>query len=547
MSKSAAPSNTHRALGWNCDIVCAKNNIFGGYYQHLDLLTVADVVHDLDLCFSPPGHGDDGGDGSQWRRALIPETESRDANGLVLHLDEQDNTTKIPTPDPGSRTRYRYVLHERACTRHREKHSLQDSCLRLAPQPRRRRDPRYLQIGKSDTSDPKLALIAPRRGDVARKRIRTGSGSLSRSPSNSPSPERSPSPYKDGQDEAQEAVIPTAIIDSQTGKEYINNFRSDVISINSPAQCVVTGKGGYWCTGSPVGPGIQAAHIVPATHWSRFPLDDQQGIADTNNPENLKDAWYGTYDPANGLLMASHLHQCFDQRLFSIHPDTGIIRVFLPYSLLLEYHGKHAHLAPGVSKRALRFHYDMCCIENFGAKIPLPPSPVPLSIRSDAATKLPVNTSKPIPGDPNKTQNQSTAAARMPAATPAPKDTQHGAADTGADPPASDSDDAAGSEELDSTKLPPSPPSSCRMSKQDDPQRQFRLWRVGELILSDFRKAEWYQNQGWLVVNIDGEDEDKQQEESCVGQTSYTEDCNLVENLNRGRLRKRKRLTPDEF
>lgn len=131
MSKSAAPSNTHRALGWNCDIVCAKNNIFGGYYQHLDLLTVADVVHDLDLCFSPPGHGDDGGDGSQWRRALIPETESRDANGLVLHLDEQDNTTKIPTPDPGSRTRYRYVLHERACTRHREKHSLQGDLISM--------------------------------------------------------------------------------------------------------------------------------------------------------------------------------------------------------------------------------------------------------------------------------------------------------------------------------------------------------------------------------------------------------------------------------
>ncbi|TLD03619.1 uncharacterized protein PgNI_11644 [Pyricularia grisea] len=113
--------------------------------------------------------------------------------------------------------------------------------------------------------------------------------------------------------------------------------------------------------------------------------------------------------PSNGLLIASHLHQCFDQRLFSIHPDTDIIRVFMPYSLLMQYHGRPAALPPGLSRRALRLQYDMCCIENFGAMYPMPSAPAPIiSIRSNAA-KLPVSSSFAVSGDLDKVQNHSTA------------------------------------------------------------------------------------------------------------------------------------------
>lgn len=161
------------------------------------------------------------------------------------------------------------------------------------------------------------------------------------------------------------------------------------------------------------------------------------------------------------------------------------------------------------------------CIENLGAKIPLPPSRSPLSIRFEAVTKFPVNIFTIIPGDVCQTQSQLIVAVQMFAATPAQKDTFYAVAGTIADPPASDNDDAEGFKELQSTKLPPSFYSFCRMSKQDDdPQHQSRLWQVGKLIMFDFWEAEWYQNQGWIVVNISGEDEDKQQEESCVGQTT---------------------------
>ncbi|KAJ4175597.1 hypothetical protein NW755_014845 [Fusarium falciforme] len=60
----------------------------------------------------------------------------------------------------------------------------------------------------------------------------------------------------------------------------------------------------------------------------------------------------------------------FDTRLFRIHPKTLRIRVFIPYDVLLEYHGRIAKVPRSVDRAALRHHYEMCCIENMAAKMP---------------------------------------------------------------------------------------------------------------------------------------------------------------------------------
>lgn len=83
-----------RQTGWNVQLICAKNNIFAGFYQYQDLLTIADVVHDLKLCFSRDNPADDD-DSERWRRVLLPDVE---ADRPLLFLDESDKTTKIPTP-----------------------------------------------------------------------------------------------------------------------------------------------------------------------------------------------------------------------------------------------------------------------------------------------------------------------------------------------------------------------------------------------------------------------------------------------------------------
>lgn len=85
----------------------------------------------------------------------------------------------------------------------------------------------------------------------------------------------------------------------------------------------------------------------------------------------LREAWDRTWSAKNGILLLSHLHELFDARLFSIHPDTLRIRVFVPYDVISDYHGSIARLPSSVDRRALRHHYEMCCIENMAAEMPL--------------------------------------------------------------------------------------------------------------------------------------------------------------------------------
>lgn len=62
--------------------------------------------------------------------------------------------------------------------------------------------------------------------------------------------------------------------------------------------------------------------------------------------------------------MLSHLHKCFDARLISIHPETHLIRAFVNYDVITDFHGKKANMSRNIDQRALQHHWEMCCLEN---------------------------------------------------------------------------------------------------------------------------------------------------------------------------------------
>lgn len=145
-------------------------------------------------------------------------------------------------------------------------------------------------------------------------------------------------------------------------------FRTSCLAASTT--CAVTGKGRSWYFNPSVGPAVQACHIVPQQQYHVYPIPTSLPES-RQSPRRLRQAWDCTWSLENGILLLSHLHELFDARLFSIHPDTLQIRVFMPYDVLLDYHGSIAHLSWNVDRRALRHHYEMCCIENMAAKMPL--------------------------------------------------------------------------------------------------------------------------------------------------------------------------------
>lgn len=154
-------------------------------------------------------------------------------------------------------------------------------------------------------------------------------------------------------------------------RQTIAAFRSSCLV--AARQCAVSGKGQSWCNSPAAGPALQACHIIPQEHYHLYPDVDTED--DDNNVEyglrRLRTAWQRTWSADNSILLLSHLHELFDARLFSIHPDTFQVRAFVPYDVVCEYHGRKARLPVGVDRAALRHHYEMCCIENMGAKMPL--------------------------------------------------------------------------------------------------------------------------------------------------------------------------------
>lgn len=95
-------------------------------------------------------------------------------------------------------------------------------------------------------------------------------------------------------------------------------------------------------------------------------------------------------------MMMGHIRRCFDSRLISIHPTKHMVRSFVPYDLLMGYHGRKVNIPQSVDQPALQHHWDMCCLEN----VPLWSLPTSKAKLSNIAELLgpAVNTSR---GDPS--------------------------------------------------------------------------------------------------------------------------------------------------
>ncbi|KAM0415852.1 hypothetical protein ACHAPT_013163 [Fusarium lateritium] len=162
-------------------------------------------------------------------------------------------------------------------------------------------------------------------------------------------------------------------IDYDEAKKVMDNFPSSCL-VNASC-CAVSGLGESWCVSPTIGPALQACHIVPQQHYHLYPGIDacSTDCDDEESARRIQQAWSQTWNAKNGILLMSHLHQLFDARLFSIHPETLRIRAFVSYNVILPYHGQEARLPDdgGVDLEALRHHYEMSSIENMAAEMPL--------------------------------------------------------------------------------------------------------------------------------------------------------------------------------
>lgn len=260
--------------------------------------------------------------------------------------------------------------------------SLSGPCYRPAEIPQRRSDPRYLAIGEELTHGG-VCVTAPLRSTRSRKRPCGCSITLSHSRDSS----RAATP-SDPESEVS-ADVPLAVIQPEVARPLIDKFRLNVLSGADRSGCAISGKGKAWLNGLP-GVGVEAAHVVPQRQWAVYPVNEG-GIARVEVEVQLEAAWRRTWmqvlvafpatglygnapsdismerRSSNGLPLLSHLHQCFDARLISIHPRTKRVRAFVAYDVLTEYHGHDAFLPLDIDERVLEHHYDMCCIENLVA------------------------------------------------------------------------------------------------------------------------------------------------------------------------------------
>ncbi|KAL2282144.1 hypothetical protein FJTKL_11185 [Diaporthe vaccinii] len=466
---------SQRVVGWNVRIVLKSGiaSCLGGFYQQDDFLTVGDVRRELDLCFRLD-------EGEYRLPALIPTGKP----GVLLLLDKYDPTA-FPTPPTNQQAEYYYVTHKPDCQTPRAEHSLASTCIQQTTRPPLRYDARYLPIGKA-CDDPLIKLV-PMRG---KKRPRTTSQSPCRS--------RSPTKGGDGDGVADDDEFPETLISKEEAAPIMSDFRQNVIGIGN-SRCAVSGKGGAWWAGNGIGPAVQAAHIVPQIHWNVYP-DTEQGIAPLADTSALREAWIQTWDMSNGILLAATIHQCFDARILSINPDTSRIRAFMPYDVITEYHGKKADLPRGLDIRALRHHYDMCCIENMAAQ-KQPGLGLSTVARNKATTMNPVTQSRPdIPGDP------------------AEKDQVRGE---------ERDHDATSSHDQGSAKAPERSSVDQLLSPPPSERGQKTTWRCGGVRLTDARRVQQLREDGWLVYEEEGD---------LTDQSSYFED----EEEERGRPRKRR-------
>ncbi|KAM3509776.1 hypothetical protein MY11210_006179 [Beauveria gryllotalpidicola] len=376
---SSAVTAPMRAAGWNVRLTigtCEAPHEFAGVYQNprAPTLTFADICAELALCFElPAGQGDaqENSENRPWTNVAFALTDIADDADDADDADMTEYPTfitcesldkTVPGLSSPSMRKPRSVTYH--IVRHRPcslaaglliKDHLQAQCAHYISEPRRFHHPSYLPYNKTH-SDPRLSVTPLRRKLKAR----------SQSP-----PKRSAGQPDDSEDDNYTNMLAPASleIDMDSAKKQVSYFRMACIA--QATCCAVSGDGEPWSSIQPIGPGVQACHIVPQQHFHLYPMNDDNGDGTLDDSaRRLCQAWHMTWSADNGILLMKHLHDFFDSRLFSIHPTTLRIRIFVPYKALEPYHGQKAQVARSVDRRALRHHYDMCCIENMAAKRP---------------------------------------------------------------------------------------------------------------------------------------------------------------------------------
>ncbi|KAM0247354.1 hypothetical protein ACHAQJ_009889 [Trichoderma viride] len=333
-----------------------------------------DAVDEMRLCFDIPGDRDeDSWDSRSFGFAGFVNLPPSEASASPAAFPDLDQPITLPPPAPSTDpeehliVRFHLIRH-RSCDLSSSAllaSHLRAGCARHIPLPIRRRDSRYLPP-KEPSHDARFTRLPLRRRTMARR----GSQSPSKhSASGSTSPTTSQLPVNEEEDFANIVAPPDIDIAADDARQTIAGFRSSCLV--GARQCAVSGKGRSWCISPTVGPALQACHIVPQQHYHLYPDPNDGNNAIEFSPRRLQRAWERTWSARNGILLLSHLHELFDSRLFSIHPDTLQVRAFVPYDVICDYHGRTARLPSNVDRNALRYHYDMCCIENMAAAMPL--------------------------------------------------------------------------------------------------------------------------------------------------------------------------------
>ncbi|WAO97091.1 HNHc domain-containing protein [Fusarium falciforme] len=377
---SAAVNPTMRSHGWNIELLTAPGDVpFAGVFQPAKdvFMTFRDIVNEMRLSFEFQDESSD-----VWNEVafglldMLNVSEDECPAPKFVHGNGLDQLVPaLPELEPDA-PEDRAILQYRVFKHHDcglsadqpSKCHFEARCAQRISKPVRRLEPRYLPPKKAST-DPRYAAYPLRKTVRGRK---PGSPSK-RSASGSVSPRKDPDIDQADEDFANMVAPPECNISDERAKMTMANFRNSCLT--SAKQCAVTGMGRSWCDSPTIGPALQACHIVSQLQYHTYPdpeadADEMQDGGERVSPRRLEQAWERTWASENGVLLFSHLHDMFDQRLFSIHPETLQVRAFMPYDILLAYHGRKAKVQRRVDRAALRHHYDMCCIENMAAKMP---------------------------------------------------------------------------------------------------------------------------------------------------------------------------------
>ncbi|KAM3515725.1 hypothetical protein MY11210_000703 [Beauveria gryllotalpidicola] len=374
-----------RTAGWNVLLTIGADRFptpFAGIHQNprKPTATFGDLRAELALCFEckSSGEGNQHNDSNNTGHDYTGATNAWEGVAFVL-TKKPDNVSEgdpleypqwvaehdldtivpgVPSSDPinARRTVKYHIVRHAKCAQHL-----------LDPGPRRHH-PAYLPYNKTPT-DSELSFMPLRRRAKARSQ-----SPLKRNASDASSPGETLA-AEDADSAYNDMLAPASMeMDGDKVRKMISDFRMACIAEGQQG-CAISGAGARWCNAQSVGPGIQACHIVPQQHYHVYPIQghgDRLAAPDgyPSVKERLKAAWLSTWSPANGILLMKHIHDFFDARLVSIHPETLLIRVFVPYDYLEPYHGRKARLSDMVHRLALRHHYDMCCIENMAARRP---------------------------------------------------------------------------------------------------------------------------------------------------------------------------------